>query len=65
VGGVSYERGTPVVLRGVLGRCVRVDARRGIQGYLAHEKNPTPYDHPRSLGICLLQGPKGSRFLVQ
>ena len=25
-----------------------------IQGYLAHEKHPTPYDHHRALGMGLL-----------
>jgi len=27
-------------------------------------KRPTPWDHHRALGVGLLQGPKGRRFLV-
>ena len=32
---------------------------QGAEGYLAHNKHPTPWDHHRSLEIGLLQGPAG------
>ena len=35
-----------------------------MQGYLAHKKTPTPLDRHRSLGMVLLQGPRGVRFLI-
>ena len=36
-----------------------------LQGYLAHKKNRTPpKDGHRSLGMVLLQGPRGWRFLM-
>ena len=36
-----------------------------IQGYLAHKKpTPPPEDHHRALGIALLRGPTGTRFLM-
>jgi len=35
-----------------------------IQGYLAHEKTPTPQDQHRALGIVLLQGPRRGVFLM-
>ena len=35
-----------------------------IQGYLAHKKPPPPWDHRRALGIFLLYGPRGGRFLM-
>ena len=35
-----------------------------VQGYLAHKKPPPPQDFHRALGIVLLQGPKGARFLM-
>ena len=35
-----------------------------LQGYLAHKKPPSPQDFHRALGIGLLQGPSGRRFLV-
>ena len=35
-----------------------------IQGYLAHKKTPAPLDHHRALGIGLLQGPRGKRFIM-
>ena len=58
---VSYERGTPVgpMLPGV---GLLFDRVRGLQGYLAHEKPPTPQDHHRALGVGLLLGFKGERF---
>ena len=34
------------------------------QGYLAQKKRPTPQDHHRALGIGVLQGPGGWRFLL-
>jgi len=38
---------------------------REIQGYLAHKKTPPPpKDHHRALGIGLLSGPRGERFLM-
>ena len=37
---------------------------RALQGYLAHKKHPPPQDHPRSLGIGLLYGPRRRQFLV-
>ena len=44
-GAVSYERGTPVKVHGL---------REALQGYLAHEKKPSPQGPPRTLGIGLL-----------
>ena len=35
-----------------------------MEGYLAHEKPPLSEDHRMALGICLLQGPRGVRFLI-
>ena len=35
-----------------------------LQGYLAHKKTPTPQDHQRTLGIALLQGPRGVRLIM-
>ena len=35
-----------------------------IQGYLAHNRPPTPWDPPRTLGIDLRQGPKEVIFFV-
>ena len=35
-----------------------------IQGYLAHKKTPTPWDHHMTLGIVLLQGPRRGVFLI-
>ncbi len=35
-----------------------------VQGYLAHKKLPSNYDHRRALGMVLLQGPKGGLFLM-
>ena len=29
-----------------------------VQGYLAEKKHPPPYDHHRTLGIVILQGPR-------
>jgi len=34
------------------------------QGYLAYKKPPPPSDHHRPLGIVLLWGPRGVRFLM-
>ena len=34
------------------------------QEYLVQKKHPSPWDHHRSLGIGLLQGPTGWVFLV-
>ena len=34
----------------------------GVQGYLAHKKQPSPQGRHRSLGIGLLQGPVGFWF---
>ena len=36
--------------------------RPAVQGYLAHKKPQPPLGTPR--GICLLQGPRGWRFLM-
>ena len=51
-----YEMGrvdVPVTIRG----------QRILQGYLAHKKSPPPpQDHPRPLGMRLLEGPRGRRF---
>ena len=33
------------------------------QGYFAHKKSPPP--HHMLLGTCLLQGPRGVRFLLR
>ena len=38
--------------------------RYAAQGYLAHQKTPTPQDPPRTLGIGLRKSPNGMRFLV-
>ena len=35
-----------------------------IQGFLAHKKHSTPWDHHRALGIGLLQGPTGGKVLM-
>ena len=35
-----------------------------LQGYLAHKKQPPPFDHHRSPGIGLLQGPTGRGVLM-
>ena len=35
-----------------------------VQGYLAHKKTPIPLGSPRTLGIGLLKGPTGRRFLM-
>ena len=35
-----------------------------LQGYLAQKKRPPPKDPRRALGIVLLQGPRGRRFLM-
>ena len=35
-----------------------------VQGQLAHEKTPTPFDPSTTLGIGLLQVPTGVRFLL-
>ena len=35
-----------------------------VRGYLAHTKTPTSQDTPRTLGIVLLQGPRGVRSLM-
>ena len=35
-----------------------------VQGYLADTKTPPPQEFHRALGIVLLQGPKGARFLM-
>ena len=37
---------------------------KGSQGYHARKKTPPPYEHHRSLGIVLLHGPTGWRFLI-
>jgi hypothetical protein len=34
-----------------------------LQGYLAYKKPPHPWDHHRALGMRLLYGPRGGRFL--
>ena len=33
-----------------------------LQGHRTHEKHPPPWDHHKSLGIGLLQGPTGGVF---
>ena len=59
-GAVSYERGTPV--HSLLEPLPNVDlAYRGIS---LIRKRPPPYDPPMALGMVLLQGPTGWRFLV-
>ena len=35
-----------------------------VLGYLAHKKAPPPQDQHRALGIDLLEGPRGERFLM-
>ena len=40
------------------------NARGVVQGYLAHMKTPTPLGPPQGLGMVLLQGPRGRRFLL-
>ena len=42
----------------------RIELPGGYIGYLTHKKTPTPYDRYRVLGIVLLQGPRGVRFLI-
>ena len=37
----------------------------GVQGYLDHEKHPTPYDHHRALGIGVLWGHRRGVFLMR
>jgi hypothetical protein len=48
------------------GRLVKAEQSKAnaAQGYLAHKKTPTPYDHHRALGIALLKGPMEGCFLV-
>jgi len=41
-----------------------LDHKHRLHGCLAHKKLPFPQDHFRALGICLLQGPRGRRFLM-
>ena len=54
--GVMYERGEE-------GCQARILKHVHVQGYLAHKKHPPPWDHHRSRGIGLLQGPTGGGFL--
>ena len=75
--GVSYERVTPAggvtllcaryTCTCVGGPCVskghRFLAKRRKQGYLAHDKMSPPWDRHRSLGIVVLYGATGWRFL--
>ena len=35
-----------------------------LQGYLAHEKRPPPWDHHMALGMVLLQAPTGGLFHI-
>ena len=35
-----------------------------LQGYLAHKKTPPPLDRRKTIGVGLLQGPMGRRFLM-
>ena len=44
---------------------VLVSMKVSLQGYLAHEKPPPPYDRHRSLGMVLLKGPTGWQFLIR
>ena len=43
----------------------RDEDTKTLQGNLAHMKHSPPQDHPRSLGIGLLQGPAGGLFLAR
>jgi len=36
----------------------------GLQGYLAHKKQPPPKDHHMTLGLVLLHGPTEGVFLM-
>ena len=43
----------------------RLDSRDRLQNFLAHQKTPTSLGPPsKTLGVVLLQGPKGVRFLI-
>ena len=45
-------------------RACKHEALRQPQGTLAHKKMPPPQENCRALGIALLQGPRGRRFLI-
>ena len=45
-------------------RCRELPKPTDVQRYLAHKKVPIAQDHRRALGIGLLLGPRGRRFLM-
>ena len=54
-------RGTPVVKHGLIGGRERTRPYRGTS---LIRNRPPPREYHRALGIALLKGPKGKRFLV-
>ena len=66
-GGERGRDGSALALRRERTRihsCASIHLIRALQGYLNHNKTPTPLGLHRALGIVLLQGIRGMRFLV-